>query len=142
MKRFTDEQGFTLIEVLIAVVIFTVGILSVNVMQLTSIKGNSTANNISEATRWGVDKMEQFLAMDYNNATLFDDNDGGIYMLADGTTGTADGSTPSLDGSYNIFWNVTNNSPINNTKTIEVIVTWVRGKPKSYTITFIKSNIY
>jgi len=142
MNRFNDEQGFTLIEVLIAVAIFSIGILSVNVMQTTSIKGNSAANNITEATKWGVDQMEKFLAMDYANPLLFDDDNGGVYVLANGSTGTADGSTPSLDNTYNIYWNVTDNAPIANTKTIEVIVTWVRSMPKSVTMTFIKSDIY
>lgn len=142
IKFYRDNQsGFTLIEVLIAVVILTIGILSVNAMQLTSIIGNSKAYKLTEATKLGVDQIEQFMAMDYSNAALNDDNDGGTYFLADGTTGTADGSSTSPDGFYTIYWDVTDNSPLLDTKTITTFITWIDRTQKSLTMTLVKSGI-
>ena len=46
----TNVKGFTLIEVLIGMVIFSVGILAVAALQVSSTKGNSSARRITEAT--------------------------------------------------------------------------------------------
>ncbi len=68
------QQGFSLIEVLIALVVFSVGILAVASMQITSTGGNAKARYISEATSWGVDKMEDLLNRSYDDAELNDTN--------------------------------------------------------------------
>jgi type IV pilus assembly protein PilV len=47
MKR---SEGFTLLEVLVAVSIFAIGILAVASMQLTSIQGNAFGNEMTAAT--------------------------------------------------------------------------------------------
>jgi len=44
------REGFTLLEVLIAVTIFAIGILAVASMQLTSIQGNAFGNEMTTAT--------------------------------------------------------------------------------------------
>jgi len=81
MKNFSkaiassSQSGFTLIEVLIAVAIFTIGILSVNAMQIASIKGNASANRITESTSWASDRIETLLGLNYSDTDL-DDDDG------------------------------------------------------------------
>lgn len=49
-SHLSDNQGFTLVELLMAVTIFAIGLLTVAGMQVTAIKANSTADNISVAT--------------------------------------------------------------------------------------------
>jgi type IV pilus assembly protein PilV len=44
------REGFTLLEVLVAVTIFAIGILAVASMQLTSIQGNAFGNEMTTAT--------------------------------------------------------------------------------------------
>ena len=72
-NKITCQSGFTLLEVLIALLIFSVGILGVKSMQLTSIKGNSKANRITAASNVAVDQLETFLALDYSDPALDDD---------------------------------------------------------------------
>ncbi len=43
MKNNNNQDGFTLIEVMIAIFILTIGILGAAAMQVASIDGNSTA---------------------------------------------------------------------------------------------------
>jgi prepilin-type N-terminal cleavage/methylation domain-containing protein len=77
----TGQTGFTLLEVLIAVVIFTIGILSVNAMQITAIGANTAANRITESTTWASDRVESLLGLDYDDPALRDgtaDGDAGL----------------------------------------------------------------
>lgn len=132
------EEGFSLVEVLIAVCVLTIGILSVNAMQINAIGGNFTANHITESTSWGSDRVESLLSLDYTDSTL-DDGDGDGDAGLDDVDANADGSMTSPDGEYNIFWNVSENSPMNGVKTINVIINrQVNGLTKTVTMSYIK----
>ncbi len=122
-KQRKHPAGFTLIEVLISITIFSIGILAVITMQATGVSGNARAQNISGATNLAADQVEVLLNTAYSaivdgagtNAGQAGLNDGGV------TTGTtADYSSTS--GNYSIYWNVWNNAPALNCKTIRVIV--------------------
>ena len=122
----TRQDGFSLIEVLIALTVFSVGILAVASMQTTATGGNAKAHYISEATGWAADRMEILLNLDYDDP-LLDDSAGtnaGTAGLDDGKTAgtTADGNATSTDGQYTIYWNVAADQPIANVKTVRVIV--------------------
>ena len=54
-----NHQGFTLIEVLIAMVIFSIGILAVASMQLRNTKNNTTGNITTRAAMLARAKMEE-----------------------------------------------------------------------------------
>ena len=136
LSRMNNQSGFTLLEVLIALVIFAVGILGVASMQISSIKGNSKGRQISEATNSGADQIEQFLSLDYYDPLLEDDDsdgtnqdanndgiddDGGNFGLDD--LANPDGSDDlDNDGTDDIFWNIAVDHPLPDTKTIRVIV--------------------
>lgn len=59
MDSAKNEGGFTLIETLIAIFILVVGIMSLYVMQISSIQGNAGANRITQGTSWGQDQIEE-----------------------------------------------------------------------------------
>ena len=124
---FLDNQsGFTLIEILIALAIFTIGILSVNAMQTASIKGNGLANRITISTCWMSDRVEQIMGTSYDDLND-DDGDGDAALNdfgccpGDGCAAEADGCDTTKDN-YTIFWNVAEDYPIRDLKTVRVIV--------------------
>ena len=102
-----DSKGFTLIEVVIALGILSFGILSVMIMQVSGIKGNATANIITSEANWATDRVEQLLALDYDDPQLID-NGNGVLGLDDATIAEADGNATSPDGRYIVFWNIAN----------------------------------
>jgi type IV pilus assembly protein PilV len=121
-SNISGQQGFSLIEVLIAMVILGIGLLTLITMQTTGIMGNAKANNITVASDWGVDRMEQIFALDYDDDELKDDvNPTGAAGL-DETGATADGTDTSPDGNYTISWNIADEDMMPNTKTIRVII--------------------
>ncbi|MFZ5760159.1 MAG: type IV pilus modification PilV family protein [Thermodesulfobacteriota bacterium] len=136
----SGQHGFTLLEVLIAVVIFTIGILSVNAMQIASIGGNAVASRVTESTSWASDRIESLLSLDYTDAALTDNDGDGAGGLTD-VDANADGSAVSPDGRYSIFWNVSEDSPFLGVKTVTVITTTLeKGITKTVTMTYMKAD--
>ena len=120
-----NENGFTMIEILIAITIFAVGMLAVASMQVSGIHGNATANALTGAAAWAADRMEMLLVRPYDHIDL----DPGPYS----------GGT---QGRYTISWNVIQDDVMPNTKTITVNVSYSdRGNPKNVSLTYYKSNI-
>jgi len=125
MKLGHDDKGFTLLEVMIALLIFSVGIVALYGVQTQTIGQNYTARRITTASTWAAEKAEDLLTLTYKD--LVDKDNDGVAGLADSTTATADGSETSPDGVYTLLWNVAVNTPIHRTKTIRVIVTSQRA---------------
>ena len=67
MKRIKNREGFTLLEVLISLAVLAIGMLGIAGMMLMSIRGNTSASRISEATNLAQDKIEEIRAADYTN---------------------------------------------------------------------------
>jgi prepilin-type N-terminal cleavage/methylation domain-containing protein len=68
--KINTQNGFTLIETLMAMAIFTIGILGLFGMQTAAIKENLTANAITTGSTWATDRVERLLAMDYADPGL------------------------------------------------------------------------
>ncbi|MDH5525315.1 MAG: prepilin-type N-terminal cleavage/methylation domain-containing protein [Desulfobulbaceae bacterium] len=92
------QRGFTLIEVLIAITVFSVGILAVIMMQGTSVDSNAKALQITEAVTVSGREVEEILAEPYD--TLVDGN--------------------KTFGNYTLSWVVINDNPIKNVKMVTV----------------------
>lgn len=121
MRTTTNSRGFSLLEVVIALGIFSIGITALYSMQTQSITQNTGSNRITTASNWAAKKVEELLTLSYQDLT--DNNDDGEAGLANDTPATADGSDTSPDGVYTIMWNVAEDLPMYRTKTIRVIVT-------------------
>jgi type IV pilus assembly protein PilV len=120
----SNEKGFTLVEVLIAVSIFAVGLLAVAMMLDTAIQYNSSARSISEATEIAHSQMEQLMNSPYDDASL--DEASSPYG-------------PNTIANYNVSWTVRENVPMSAMKTISLSVAWTnRGENKSLTINSLK----
>jgi len=134
-KSNYKERGFTLIEVLIALAIFSIGILGVGTMQLRSTSGNTSARIRTEASIWAQDRVETLMLLSYGDALL------------------ATGAHNLNEGLYTVNWMVWDNAgavagavtqflngiiPTANTKIIEVTVTGRGGR--SSTVVFVKAQ--
>ena len=135
-----NDAGFTLIEVLMALAIFSFGILAISLMQLQAIRGNSIANHLTEAAVFGSDQIEQMLSWDYDDDKLKSTNNT-TYTLPDGNNIIADGHQADSENNYDAYWEITDNSPITNSKTIDVTVRWSRtGVLKSFSLSAVKAQ--
>jgi type IV pilus modification protein PilV len=65
MDKLKKENGFTLLEVLIAITIFAVGLLAVAVLQTSAIKMNSTSNKLTNISTLAMDQIEKLSALPY-----------------------------------------------------------------------------
>ena len=65
--RLSGESGFTLIEILIGISIFAIGMLAVAKMQMATVRNTTLGNVISQATMLANQKMEEV------KTTSFDD---------------------------------------------------------------------
>jgi len=116
-----NQGGFTLIEVLIAMVIFAVGILALAGLQVTYIGGNASAQMQTEATALGAQVIEHLKSLPYDAAEL------------DVAGGSPHQPPAGGSGPYDVQWTV-NTTAVSNTKEIDVTVTpinRVNGRPVS-----------
>ena len=65
-----NEAGFTLLEVMIAITVLTVGLLAVAGMQTAAIRGNDKAYRVTEGTTWAQDRLELLVALPYDDTRL------------------------------------------------------------------------
>lgn len=116
----TGKGGFTLVEVMISICVLSIGLLAVASMQTTATQGNSHGGHVTTASAYAQGKIEALTAMEYDDTDLQDTNGD----LAAGLNDIDDDSDHvQTEGPYTIYWNVSEDDPIDNTKTIRVIVT-------------------
>jgi type IV pilus modification protein PilV len=116
-----DSRGFTLIEVMIALAIFSIGILGMYALQISSINGNTSARNRTQAIAWAANRMEILLQTPFA-------------AIADGQ---------ETQGPYNIQWTAPqvdiNGDGVNDARNIQINVTWNElGGMKSTRLDFTK----
>lgn len=64
------QVGFTLLEVLISLIILSVGLLAVAGMHITSIRGNSFSHHLTQAVVLAESKLEDLKNLAYENPGL------------------------------------------------------------------------
>jgi prepilin-type N-terminal cleavage/methylation domain-containing protein len=63
----TRHGGFTILEVMIAISILAIGLLAVFSTQSRSMRANNNANRLTEGMTLAQDKMEELLALSYDD---------------------------------------------------------------------------
>jgi len=130
-KGISGQQGFTILEVLIAIGIFSIGILAVAAMQVASIKGNAAAQGVTDIAVFATDRLEKLMVLPYNHTDL----DAGVHSVAAGNVfldgANGDGIDNDFDGIIDeggengpltIQWTVVDDMPILDSKTVRVTV--------------------
>jgi len=148
------EEGYTLVEVLVALGILGFGLLAVATMQVTAIKTNARASELSQGVTLAQSKVEELMNLPYSSPRLSDVDDDGTDEDANDDGIDDDGDNFGLNdvgvdsdyeepnGRYTINWNVAVDEPVTASKTIRVIVTWTeRGKNKRVSLDFVKTNL-
>ena len=100
-----NNRGFSIIEVIFALSIFTIGILAVSTLSISSVNSNASARRITDATALAEDRLERLAAMPYDD-------------IADGV---------ETQGAYKITWVVIENDIVDKTKSITVTVNCPNG---------------
>ena len=67
MASLYNQRGFTLIEVMIAVAVFSIGIVALYSMQINAIRGNSHASTITEISNIAREQIERLISEDFGN---------------------------------------------------------------------------
>jgi prepilin-type N-terminal cleavage/methylation domain-containing protein len=116
------QDGFTLIEILIGLILLSVGILAIAGMQVTAMRGNFSSSNLTQASILAQDQLEALRGRDFNHADL----DAGKHapVAVGGTIFTRE---------YIVAW------PTASMKTITVTIRWRDNANRSISFTTVKS---
>ncbi|MEA2061445.1 MAG: prepilin-type N-terminal cleavage/methylation domain-containing protein [Thermodesulfobacteriota bacterium] len=119
--------GFTIMEILVAMAIFAIGILGVAKMQIIATMGNTSSRTVTEAVFFAQSRLETLLALPYDHNYLEDgDGDGdGLAGLDDEKTDTTEADHyENIQGIYTVSWNIAEDEPVEDAKRIRTIVSW------------------
>lgn len=135
MTMNLKEKGFTLIELMIAILVLGIGILALIQMQVAAMSGNLSANQMTTAITLAQDEIEQLKRLALTDAALTDNNAGNNANLTSTPNAASfehtDANNPidEQGGStglrrYRRFWNVADDTPTQGAKTVVVFVFW------------------
>ncbi len=122
------DRGFTFIEVLIAMGIFSIGILGVAAMQIASVKGNAAAQGVTDIAVHAADRLEKLMVLPYDDIDISAGEHsvgaGNLTLITDGIDNNFDGFIDEAgeNGPLTIQWTVTDDMPTLNSKTVTVTV--------------------
>ena len=153
-----NNRGFSLLEVLLGLTVFMIGMMGVTALNISSLKANTFAGNMSEATILAASRIELLMALDFDDAlnkdsadadgTDQDTNNDGIDNIGGGNFGLDDTGadadhedlTVGRNGMYTVYWNVAEGEPLEDaTKRINVIVVWdIKGIERRMNINTIR----
>ena len=140
-QKNNNSRGFSLLEVLLGITVFMIGMLGITALNISSLKSNTFSGNMSEAVILAGDKIEELMASDFTLDVVDTDGDGtnqdptgvgsdtvgGGNFGLDDTGADADDSDTNVgkNGIYTVYWNVAVGEPMpEKTKQVNVIVEW------------------
>lgn len=120
MNALTDNKGFTLLEVLIAMCLLAIAMMGLATLQSRGIRGNDLGNRTTQAIALAQDQLEQ----------LIHSGSGGNFPLAAPSPNPfPDANNPMSEtgaagGIFTRTWQLQDNTPVTDAQTITVSVTW------------------
>lgn len=108
MLRLKDTKAFTLLEVMITLLILSVGMLGLATLQIMAIRGNSFGQQMTIASTLAQNKLEELREDDFDSIGTGND------VCVDQVNRCT----------YSRQWVVQDDTPQANMKTVEVRVTW------------------
>ena len=126
-----DNRGFTLVELLIALTIFAIGLLALAGMQLTAIQANSSSDRLSLETAAAQGIMEEIRSWRPNDGRLEANHSNLDWTFPDNST-VRDGMTAK--------YSITTSNPVTDVATVSVTVTGPTGG--QVTLTEYKKTVF
>lgn len=118
-ENFSNSKGFSLLEVLLGITVFMIGMLGVTALNISSLKSNTFSGNMSEAVIIAGDKLEELMAIDFEDEKL----SAGDHIQDEDGDGNFD--PVGKNGIFRVSWSVIDSDPLpENTKTVNVTVEW------------------
>lgn len=126
MKRMNSD-GFTLVEALVALTVFSIGLIALYTAQTVTIGFDSSSDRMSTAANWGASTLERVMFLDKKDIKARDRSGLDRFLREssqsiDAAIAQADGFTRSPDNRYTMLWYVIEDSPINDTKIVYAVV--------------------
>jgi type IV pilus assembly protein PilV len=136
------EWGFTLMEVMVTLMVLSVGLLGIASQSVSVIKANSLSDQMTRATVLAKDKMEELKRLGYTHTQLQDTDSYTADVSTDiqtnpsfftnpdhsDTNPTSETGTVTLTSAPKRVWNVADRNlevpPVPGMKTVTVIVGW------------------
>ena len=114
----TNDAGFSLVELMIAIAIFAIGVMAVGSLQISAIDGNGGARKLSDELVLAESLLEELMAKPYDDDDLKDSTVAATYPH------TRVGGPSNV---YTMTWNIVlrdlNGDGTNDAKRIELTVT-------------------
>ena len=141
MKHLKNEQGFTLIEAFISMVILSVGIFALYSMQVTGMQGNAKARLITGVSNASRDKIEKFLGKDFSHGdfTAGNHTENDVFPINTISWVVVDWDSDSIDNDAD---GKTDEFDERGVKSVQLTVQYSeKGVIKSSVIQFLKTEI-
>jgi prepilin-type N-terminal cleavage/methylation domain-containing protein len=111
-----NPGGFTIIEVLVALAIFSIGFLAVGLMQIKGISSTRSSREKTEAMNIAETQAERLMAMKfYLDDNGMDDDHNGETDFYDANPGLAAGSfsdDSDWTGRFAVYWTIADDTPL------------------------------
>ncbi len=118
-----QDRGFSLIEVLAGIAIFSIAVFAIATLLTSSISANSKGRIVTEASAWASDRIERLMLVDYDDLE----------------SSAADVE----ENGYLISWVVTEKAmDLDNVKTVAVTVQDPQRRLKDFTFEFYRLTTY
>ncbi|NTV12369.1 MAG: hypothetical protein HGA96_00305 [Desulfobulbaceae bacterium] len=138
-----SEKGFSIIEILLGVSVFAIGLMGVLALLMSSVNSNAFASRLSEASFLGSSQLEALMRLPYGDAALLD-TDADLLVGLHHVDAEADGSRLNVSGNsttYDVFWNNAEEQPVANSTTVCVTVVWFeKGERRQVSVAGVKAR--
>jgi len=125
--KINKDDGFTLVEILIAITIFSLAVLGLAIGTVSVVRTNQTSHLRASAVNLAQARLEELRAM---TTTAFSSLDCPSYS----TTGCSDSAAAS-GTTFSRSWQITKNSPVTGVNRIDVRIDWTDHAGQSMTFT-------
>lgn len=145
LTQIPAKDGFSLVEVMVVMALFVMGVLAVGEIQTRSVITNTVTRKNTHASALAADRIENLIGLSYDHPTVADRSGDGVAGLDNISEQTADGFDAGHPP-YMVYWNTARipaafNPEEINYKRVRVLVTWRdRGATRRYPLDTIKTE--